>query len=176
MTVGQRLGKLREENNITQIELADKLDVSRQTISKWECDICIPEISRLIKLSELFNVSVDYLLCINEKTSNQKDRLKKEITFDIKKFKSFKISLISSLILLFSIIVNIIIFYGKRVYIIENGIAVKKMNFFQSFFSGESMEFTTSVIISILIIVVTLIIFNYERKNKKIDSNTNKNI
>lgn len=62
MTFGDKLSKLRKENNYTQEQLAELLDVSRQSISKWESDLAYPETDKLIRLSELFHCSVDYLL------------------------------------------------------------------------------------------------------------------
>lgn len=62
MTLGDKLSKLRKENNFTQEQLADVLGVSRQAISKWESNIAYPETSKLIRMSELFDCSLDYLL------------------------------------------------------------------------------------------------------------------
>lgn len=62
MTTGEKLTQLRKQNNITQEELADHLGVSRQSVSKWESDIAYPETEKIIKLSELYHVCVDYLL------------------------------------------------------------------------------------------------------------------
>lgn len=62
MTLGYKLSKLRKENNYTQEQLADILGVSRQAISKWESDITYPETDKLVKISNLFECSLDYLL------------------------------------------------------------------------------------------------------------------
>lgn len=62
MTTGEKLALLRKEKTITQEELAEILSVSRQSISKWEQDRAFPETEKLIKLSELYNCSIDYLL------------------------------------------------------------------------------------------------------------------
>ena len=62
MTLGEKLSKLRKENNYTQEQLSDVLGVSRQAISKWESNITYPETDKLIRVSELFNCSLDYLL------------------------------------------------------------------------------------------------------------------
>lgn len=62
MTLGYKLSKLRKENNYTQEQLADILGVSRQAISKWESDAAYPETDKLIRISEMFNCSLDYLL------------------------------------------------------------------------------------------------------------------
>ncbi len=62
MNTGERLYELRIKNNMSQGNLADKLNISRQTVSKWENNICMPDTEKLIQLSEIFNVSTDYIL------------------------------------------------------------------------------------------------------------------
>lgn len=62
MTFGERLYELRKEKNISQEELAELLDVSRQSISKWENDKAYPEMTRLLFMSNYFGVSLDYLM------------------------------------------------------------------------------------------------------------------
>ena len=62
MTLGDKLSKLRKENNYTQEQLAEVLGVSRQAISKWESNLTYPETDKLIRLSTLFDCSLDYLL------------------------------------------------------------------------------------------------------------------
>lgn len=59
---GERIYDLRNRSNMSQGDLADKLDVSRQTISKWENNMCMPEAEKLMQLSEIFGVSTDYIL------------------------------------------------------------------------------------------------------------------
>lgn len=71
MTLGDKLSKLRKENNYTQEQLADVLGVSRQAISKWESNITYPETDKLIRISELFNCSLDYLLKDAEETDSK---------------------------------------------------------------------------------------------------------
>lgn len=62
MTFGEKIYKLRKENGLSQEDLADKLKVSRQSISKWETDCGYPETEKIIKLAKIFNVTIDYLL------------------------------------------------------------------------------------------------------------------
>ncbi len=71
MTFGEKLSKLRKEQNYTQEQLADILNVSRQSISKWESDIAYPETDKLIKMGKLFDCSMDYLL--NEEITERND-------------------------------------------------------------------------------------------------------
>ncbi len=53
---------LRRERGLSQEQLADLLDVSRQSVSKWESDQTMPELQKLVTLSEIFEVSLDYLI------------------------------------------------------------------------------------------------------------------
>lgn len=62
MSFGERLYQLRKDRNISQEELAELLDVSRQSISKWENDKAYPEMTRLLFMSDYFDVSLDYLM------------------------------------------------------------------------------------------------------------------
>lgn len=62
MTTGEKICKLRKENNYTQEQLAELLSVSRQSISKYESGLAYPEMEKLIRLGELFHCSMDYLL------------------------------------------------------------------------------------------------------------------
>lgn len=62
VTFGERLLELRKNKNISQEEFAEILDVSRQSISKWENDKAYPEMTRLLFMSDYFGVSLDYLM------------------------------------------------------------------------------------------------------------------
>ena len=62
MTIGQKISILRNSVKLSQEQLAEQLDVSRQSVSKWESDASYPEIAKIIQLSSLFNVSIDDLL------------------------------------------------------------------------------------------------------------------
>ncbi len=65
MLLGEKLRKLRIARQLSQEQLADKLQVSRQAISKWELGESIPDTENLILLSKFYGVSIDYLL-LNE--------------------------------------------------------------------------------------------------------------
>lgn len=61
MSLGERIQMLRKEKKMSQNDLAEKLDVSRQSVSKWETDTAKPELTKLILMAELFQVSLDEL-------------------------------------------------------------------------------------------------------------------
>lgn len=62
MTTGQKIARLRRERGITQGALAEAAGVTRQAVSKWEADAALPDADKLVRLSELFGCTVDYLL------------------------------------------------------------------------------------------------------------------
>ena len=62
MDFSEKLLTLRKANDMTQEQLAEKLDVSRQSISKWESGQATPELEKIVAMSAVFNVTTDYLL------------------------------------------------------------------------------------------------------------------
>lgn len=84
MSLGERLLMLRTKNNMTQEALAECLNVSRQSISKWELDKALPDIEKLIQLSEIYDVSMDYLIkgILPESTEKPKIELTNESPMD----------------------------------------------------------------------------------------------
>ncbi len=62
MALGEKLLELRKKAGLSQEEVADKLNVSRQTVSKWETNQTVPELIKGKMLSELFGVTYDYLI------------------------------------------------------------------------------------------------------------------
>ena len=68
MNLGETIYRLRTDKQMSQGELAEMLEVSRQSISKWENNSAIPELEKLIRLSEIFEVSLDELVKGEEKT------------------------------------------------------------------------------------------------------------
>lgn len=61
MSIGERITELRKEQNISQGQLAQALDVSRQAVSKWENDQTAPDTIKLIQLAQVLNTEVEYL-------------------------------------------------------------------------------------------------------------------
>jgi transcriptional regulator with XRE-family HTH domain len=62
MPLGEKLLDLRKKAGLSQEDVAEKLGVSRQTVSKWETDQTVPELIKAKLLSQLYNVSYDYLI------------------------------------------------------------------------------------------------------------------
>lgn len=62
MILGEKIAQLRRKNGWSQEELADKMEVSRQAVSKWESNQTTPDLERILRLSSLFGVTIDYEL------------------------------------------------------------------------------------------------------------------
>ena len=64
--LGIRISELRNARNWTQVQLAQKLNVSKQAVSNWENNNILPSVEMLIKIARLFSVSTDYLLSLDQ--------------------------------------------------------------------------------------------------------------
>ena len=95
MSFGKNIGYYRKQLKITPEELAERLYVSRQTISRWENDSVFPDVETVIKLCELFGCSMDTLVrgdaeaeaahtdaAENEKEEKEEERIEVEIEFE----------------------------------------------------------------------------------------------
>lgn len=76
---GQRLKTLRKEAGVSQSYIADHIGVSTQSISNWECDNTMPDISQIIPLAALLSISTDYLLGVGTNENKDKKELEKKI-------------------------------------------------------------------------------------------------
>ena len=80
MNIGERIYELRRKNSMSQEDLAEKMNVSRQSISKWESSQSVPEVEKIIQLSNIFNVSTDWILkgenSKKQKSQSNKNNLK----------------------------------------------------------------------------------------------------
>lgn len=73
MTLGEKIYGLRTEQGLSQEALGEKLGVSRQSVSKWETGQSVPELDKIVAVSEVFRVSTDYLLKKTEESYRKKE-------------------------------------------------------------------------------------------------------
>lgn len=90
MTLAEKVMLLRKQRGWSQEELAEHLGISRQSISKWESGISIPDIDRIIKMSDLFGVSTDYLL--KEQIEFEENKREDQTNENIKISKAIEVS------------------------------------------------------------------------------------
>ncbi len=83
MTLGKRLKKVRIEKGFSQAEVADFLNISRQSISRWETDKSYPDIDNLVELSKYYEVSIDELLtetkALQQEINEKSEQMNKNI-------------------------------------------------------------------------------------------------
>lgn len=109
MNIDKKIIEIRKNNNLTQEELAEKLNVSRQTISNWENGKCYPDIEILIIISNKFNISLDHLL---------KDNIVMVKDFDRKIKWNRKLIITACLLFCFLLISGGVIYY-KNIKVVE---------------------------------------------------------
>ena len=109
MEIGNKINQLRKLSGMTQEQLAEKLNVSRQTISKWESDSTSPDLESIVKISRIFHVSLDDLL--KEGEAGEANKTDEQITLeDLMKInlhnRKMTLLLISGLIFIMVSILN----------------------------------------------------------------------
>lgn len=86
MNIGEQIVRLRLEQNMTQEMLAEKLGVSRQAVTKWESSVSVPDISNLIQIADLFQVSLDRLVgrtdTLYDKLRDRIEMMSAEVAFN----------------------------------------------------------------------------------------------
>ena len=86
MNLNQKITQLRNDNNWSQEELAEKLNVSRQSVSKWESGQSKPDLDNIVVLSNIFDVSTDYLLKDNNEKESNSSTKKHHFNFSLSQF------------------------------------------------------------------------------------------
>lgn len=121
MSIGNNIYKLRTAKNLSQGDLADQLDVSRQSVSKWETDAAVPDLDKLMKLCDVFEVSLDE---ITGRETHKQEHI--EITKSETKSSSAQ-KIIGYILFAFSLLVGLILLiwgYNPGDYIILLPIAL----------------------------------------------------
>lgn len=94
MTFAEKLKSLRKQAGMSQEQLAEKLSVSRQAVTKWETDAGIPDIENIMAVSALFDISIDELLSNENKVKKRTEYLYESVTeYDIDEPKRYDIKL-----------------------------------------------------------------------------------
>lgn len=106
MDLGKKITAMRNEKNLSQEQLAEKLNVTRQTISNWENGKFYPDIDSLVNLSKFFNVSLDNLLSYDDKVL---DYLK-DSTDIVKSNKNILYAVLLNILLIIAFVIVGIIF------------------------------------------------------------------
>ena len=98
MNLSENLKKIRKDNNLSQEALAEKLGVSRQSVSKWESGLAYPEMDKVLQLCEMFNLNIDELLNQNIKEVEKN----KQSSFDVNKYINEFLNYVTKTVNMFS--------------------------------------------------------------------------
>ncbi len=112
MKFNEKLIELRRKEGLSQEELGYKLNVTRQTVSKWELGQTTPEMDKLIELSKIFNVSVDDLINESETSQSETTRIEDEPIINQdnnKREKNMKVIIIVILVIVIVAVIGIVI-------------------------------------------------------------------
>lgn len=144
MKLADKIIKLRKSNGFSQEDLAEKLNVSRQAISRWEMDTAMPDAPNLIRISNLFGVSIDYLLHDNYESDDDIPSVKK-VADKIKRQekKHNKLYLATSILMYFAAICFFIAYSLSKNYLfVVAGIlyVISASGFLHTYYKGKSND------------------------------------
>lgn len=109
MNFGEQIKSIRQKEKLTQEQFAVKLNVSRQAVSNWENNKNLPDIGMLILISEVFQISLDYLI----KGDNKMNNMTEKVIKDGSETRRAKYNMICSIIGSFLILIGIIMLLIK---------------------------------------------------------------
>ena len=164
MTLGEKIKELRKNKGLSQEDLANKLNVSRQAVSKYEKDINEPNIDTIKRISKYFNVDLEYLL--NDDSSlNNKDESKNNISNNVnnKNIVLYYILLIISILIILLCFIWSLIDPRSNPYFGE-GFYLWYIPFYSS--DIELIIFQVLNILGIIGIIISIIIIVKKNKNK----------
>lgn len=101
MDLGERLFELRKSKNLTQDDVAEKLNVTRQTVSKWETNQSTPDFDKIVPLCELFEIGVEELLTGKKPEVKEQPENKEEKVLTKQEVKERSAKVVSSSILIY---------------------------------------------------------------------------
>ncbi len=154
MSLGQRLIELRKEKKLSQEEVAGKLNVTRQTVSKWETDQSTPDFDKILPLCELYGISTEELITGKKVViqEEKQEKTKEEIISDTPEKKSKRVK---------GLVIGILIYFVAISWIMVS-IPVIKMNPIAS-----SAIFLLICGIATCLIVYTQIMYKKEKTEKE---------
>lgn len=126
MTTAEKLVRLRKEKGLSQLQLAEEINVSRQAISRWEVGLAVPSREMLKALSELYHVSMDYLLSDKEaedvqKVSEPEDEAKE------KSSNHLRVGLIACVVVILLIVVGAMLLHLHNTNKPQNEVPISEM-------------------------------------------------
>lgn len=159
MNLSENLKKIRKDNNLSQEALAEKLGVSRQSVSKWESGVAYPEMDKVLQLCKMFNLNIDELLNQNIKEVEQT----KQSSFNVNKYIDDFSSYVTKTVNMFSSMKfkykikclfeqSVLIFFYTIIVLIIGTLASDIIDGLLSFLSGNIYSYIFNIFESIYIL------------------------
>lgn len=126
MTTAEKLVRLRKEKGLSQLQLAEEINVSRQAISRWEVELAVPSREKLRALSELYNVSVDYLLS-DKAGENMKEVSEPENEAKGKTSDHLRVGLIACVVVILLVVVGVMLLHLHNTNEPQNEVPISEM-------------------------------------------------
>ena len=145
MSLGENLQFLRKKDNITQEQLAEQLEVSRQSVSKWESDAAYPEMEKILQMCDLFHVSMD-------------DLVRNDVSLLYVEDKTEYDNLMNVYAKMMAVGVGIILF-GVSLMLLLEGLNMKYLWFYEEYYDALGVyvkEGREGVFVGVLMIFVTI--------------------
>ena len=117
---------MRKEKGLSQLQLAEEINVSRQAISRWEVGLAVPSREKLRALSELYNVSVDYLLS-DKADENMKKVSEPENEAKEKPSNHLRAGLIACVVVILLIVVGVMLLHLHNTHKPQNEVPISEM-------------------------------------------------
>lgn len=115
MNIGEKLYELRKEKHLSQEEVAEKLDVTRQTISKWETNQSTPDFDKIKPLCELYGITADELLTGEKKEQEKEEQPMNEQTIKQKRAQGISLGVLLYFVALVWIMISIPVLFMNPV-------------------------------------------------------------
>lgn len=151
--IGLLIKSLREKNNISQEKLAKDLDITRQTLIRWEKGKTEPSFSFIIKITRYFNLDINEFINLLEKESEMKE-IRPKIKLDKDFFYKFYLAI--------SIFVFLMIFFIGLIYLIS-----QRKNLFFEFDTTESIVYSSFLIFSVILIIFFIFLLIFKKAFKR---------
>ena len=130
MTFGKKIAELRKSSGLSQEQFGEMFSVSRQSVSKWESDQSLPELSTLIKIADFFNVSIDELLGRENTKTADTGRIYNKAVKSNQQFKLGCILMVIGIVLLGTLMFiqkDMIIFWGDPIRMLIKSIQARSL-------------------------------------------------
>ena len=129
MTTAEKLVRLRKEKGLSQLQLAEEINVSRQAISRWEVGLAVPSREKLKALSELYHVSMDYLLSdLSDKEAEDVQKVSEpEDEAKEKSSNHLRVGLIACVVVILLIVVGAMLLHLHNTHEPQNEVPISEM-------------------------------------------------